>query len=296
MRLIAPGSGDPLQQWDGGVADLVRTLELSPDAQAAAMVAGWACRLRGDLAAADAFLGHAAAIERRAQKGFVLTRWVGAGALRALVLLDQGHAERALALARQEAESLPSREHMYRDSFLSQAQLAAGEAALRTGDSAAALEAFGAALTIAREHPRTGGMGWVEVRALAGRARALAEVRLRREAQEALASAVHAEQHRAHAAGFVFAFSAYTPDALYDVAAAHARLGAQDEALAWLRRAHEAGWANLPGLRADPSFASLLAAPGAEARLDGFRADSPLAVELRTRFARVAERLAPHDA
>jgi serine/threonine-protein kinase len=295
MRLIAPGSGDPRQQWDEGIADLVRTLELSPDAQAAAMVAGWACRLRGDLAAADAFLGHAAAIEQRAQTGFVLTRWVGAGALRALVRLDQGDAARARALALEEAGTLSAREHMYRDSFLAQAHLAAGEAALRTGDSAAALESFGAARAIAQEHPRKGGMGWVEVRAHAGRARALAEVRLRRDAQEALAAAVHCAEHRVPAAGFVFAFSAYAPDALYDVAATHARLGTPEEALAWLRRAHEAGWANLPGLRADPSFAALLAAPGAEARLDEFRADSPLTGELRARFARVAERFAPHD-
>jgi hypothetical protein len=138
-------------------------------------------------------------------------------------------------------------------------------------------------------------MGWVEVRALAGRARALVDVRLRRDAQEALAAAVHCAEHRDPAAAFVFAFSAYTPDALYDVAAAHARLGAPDHAFAWLHRAHEAGWANLPGLRADPSFAALLATPGAEARLDGFRAESPVSGELRTRFARVAERLAPHD-
>jgi hypothetical protein len=92
----------------------------------------------------------------------------------------------------------------------------------------------------------------------------------------------------------VFAFSAYAPDALYDVAATHARLGAPDEAFAWLRRGHEAGWANLPGLRADPSFATLLATPGAEVRLAEFRADSPFTGDLRARFARVAERLAPH--
>jgi hypothetical protein len=47
-------------------------------------------------------------------------------------------------------------------------------------------------------------------------------------------------------------------------------------------------------VRADPSFASLLATPGAEVRLAEFRADSPFSGELRARFARVAERLAPH--
>jgi tetratricopeptide (TPR) repeat protein len=295
MRLIAPGAGDPTHHWDEGVADLVRTLELSPDAQAAAMVAGWACRVRGDLDAAEAFLSHAAAVERRAQKGFVLTRWVGAGALQAFVRLDQGDAARALAIAREEAGALPTREHMYRDSFLAQAQLAAGEAALRTGDTAAALESFGAARSIAEAHPQKGGMGWVEVRALAGRARALAAVRLRREAQESLAAAVRLAEDRTPAAAFVFAFAAYAPDALCDVAAAHARLGAADEAVAWLRRAGAAGWTNIPGLRADPAFASLLALPDADTRLAPFRADSPCSVELRARLARVAERLAPHD-
>jgi tetratricopeptide (TPR) repeat protein len=295
MRLIAPGAGDPLEQWTEGVADLIRTLELTPDAQAAAMVAGWACRLRGDVTAADDLLGYAAAVERRAHKGFVLTHWVGAGALRALVRLDQGRPGEARTLAQDDITTLPSREHMYRDSFLAQAQLAAGEAALRLGDSAEALECFGAALATAQAQPRRGGMGWVGVRALAGRARALVEVRLRRDAQEALAAAQQACERRGDAAGFVFAFSASTADAMCDVAAAHARLGAPDEALAWLARAHAAGWANLPGLRADPAFASLLASADSETRLAAFRVPSPCTEELRARFERVRRRVAPHD-
>ena len=80
-----------------------------------------------------------------------------------------------------------------------------------------------------------------------------------------------------------------------DVAAAHARLGAPDEALAWLARAHAAVWGNLAGLRADPAFASLLASADSETRLAAFRVPSPCTEELRARFERVRRRVAPHD-
>jgi len=285
-HVIAAGYGFR-GDYDEGLADLLRALELNPGAGAAAMVAAWACRLRGDPEAAARFATLARRIERGTLRSSILTRWVGADTLLACARLDQGRAAEARELAAQEVAALPSREHVYQQSFLAQAHLALGEASLRLGDAARALGEFGAALAVAQAQPAMGGMRWVSIRALAGRARALVGVRLRREAQQALADAQR--QAEAHAeAGFEFAWTASAPDAWRDLAAAHARLDAREAALDSLDRAAAMGWANVAGLRADPAFAALLAEADAARRIERHAAPSPVSPALAARLSRLA--------
>ena len=118
-------------------------------------------------------------------------------------------------------------------------------------------------------------------------ARALVGVRLRREAQQALADAQR--QAEAHAeAGFEFAWTASAPDAWRDLAAAHARLDAREAALDSLDRAAAMGWANVAGLRADPAFAALLAEADAARRIERHAAPSPVSPALAARLSRLA--------
>ena len=81
-----------------------------------------------------------------------------------------------------------------------------------------------------------------------------------------------------------------------DVAAAHALLGNVEEAMAWLTRAREVGWANVAGLAADPAFDVIRSDPGNAARLDGFRIETPLPDQLHARIARVARTRWTHEA
>jgi serine/threonine protein kinase/tetratricopeptide (TPR) repeat protein len=257
LACLADDQGDMRPGLPRALSELERAIEIEPQFAAALMMLGWLRSFTGDHASAAFLLDRAVATERGTGGSFY--RFVGARALRAALHQRDGEHVLAEALASEELEALDRATHVYEPTFRAMAHCVLGDAALAREDSDTALDHFAAAEAITEQQPRRLAMGWMAIRALAGRARVFHSLGMRREAKASLAEAGRLFDDRERC-NFDWAWDAVPAHACGDMASGWSGLDL-DEARRWLARAIALGWADLPTVDHDPAWRRLTGDP-----------------------------------
>jgi len=251
MQAPAPGC------WRRAEAMLITATERAPRFQAAWQVLGDVRFRLGDYPGARAALERAVEIERSGRHTQV--RFVGALAVLAAVLLRAEGSDAALAACTESLAALAGVDHLYAQASLALTRVIEGEAHLRAGRFDAALGSYRLARDLCRSSPRSLGMGWMAVRAAIGSAAACHLLGMRREEQEAAATAGRAE--RSGELDFSAIWAGGTAVVNHDWAIYHAVRGRRSEAAEALHRAVAAGWCDAGWLERDDLLEAVRSAP-----------------------------------
>ncbi len=234
------------------VPPLLRSIALNPTHTAAPMILGSVYMLRGRYSHAAALIDRATALET----GGSAMAFLGAYVQRAALHLGAGDAAAAAPLLDDAIGRYTGADHVYADTMCAYAHVIRGCLAERVGRLNDAGEDFLRACEIAdaNEHRISIGAHWLKARF------GLTRV-LHRLGQVAAAETAYAEASELEAARSRFIWTwfvgAADADVLYEQGSALAVLGRTGEALDTLRRAADAGWADVTWLRSDPAFAAL---------------------------------------
>jgi tetratricopeptide (TPR) repeat protein len=261
------------ESWPAALDRFRSAHELAPRFQAAVQLLGWAYLAWGRYEEARSFLERAAEIEESGR--FELARFIGAPALLSRLALRTGELDASLGQAGLALERLRGGEdHVYAHAFTVLALCSRGDVHLRRQLPAEAVTAFRQAVDLAREHPRSLGMGWLLVRARIGQAKAFRQLYMRREESAQLAAV---EELLAGREGFDFSgiWEGGDGEMAAELASYQATARRVEEALGWLRRAVEGGWCEARRVELDPDFESLRRERALEEILAPIAAASP---------------------
>ena len=239
-----------------GIPPLLRTLTISPKYHAALVVLAHVYQLRGEY-------GHAT---RVADEGVQLERsggglqFIGSLPQRAAIAIGLGDFEAARPLLAEAVARYEGADHVYAEVMTAYTRWLRGCLAEREGALDLARDEFNHACEIAEANPHRLSIGAHWVKARCGLARMRRREGALEEAALILADALAVFEGRTR---FVWRSFIGGSDAevLYEHAATLADSGRADDALAALRRAADAGWADLPWLHHDPAFAELREQP-----------------------------------
>jgi TolB-like protein/tetratricopeptide (TPR) repeat protein/tRNA A-37 threonylcarbamoyl transferase component Bud32 len=203
--------------------------------------------------------GHAAPLLDRAvelELSGAGLQFLGSLVQRALVHLGSGELTEAAPLLDRAIERYAGADHVYAETMTVFARCARGYLTERTGELESASRDFTRACEIAdaNEHRISIGGHWV--RARFGRARVLYRLGRVREGAQSLAEAEELFTSRSRFVWTWF-YGATDAEILYDLASTFATMDRSDAALDALRRAADAGWADVTWLRHDPAFVAL---------------------------------------
>ena len=241
-----------LDELPNAIRPLLRSRAVYPNFHPAHMALGEVYTVRGLHGHAVRMLDEAVAIER-ANTGFI---FLGSLVQRATVHLHAGEHEAAWPLVDLALLRYPESDHVYANTMNAAANFVAGRLHERLGasDNASASYAAGVALAESRDYRLGIGAQWVKCRC--GAARILARSGALLEANDMVDSTREVMRSRRR---FVWGWILNASDCsvYYEIAAALATLGRDDEAVEELRSAIRLGWANRQQFVHDPAFADL---------------------------------------
>ena len=234
------------------VGPLLRSIAINPSYHPSHMALGSIYALRSGYGHATELLDRAVELELSGG-GF---QFVGSLVQRAMLHLGVGELDAAAALLDRAVERYTSADHVYAETVCAFAHFGRGCVFERTGALESAARDFGRTCEIAdaNEHRISIGGHWVKARF--GLARVLHRLGRRREAEQALAEGRDMFTVRPRFVWTWF-YGATDAEVLYELAATLATLDRAGEAVDALRRASDGGWADVTGLRHDPSFETL---------------------------------------
>jgi serine/threonine-protein kinase len=244
---------------DGSVADLehavgplLRARAIDPEWHPPQQVLGGIYLLRGQYGHAAAMIDEAVARER-ANAGYL---FLGGSVLRAMLSLNSGDLTRARESLAVPFALYPKSDHVYAQAMHAFAQFATGCIAEREDRLDDALVAFQASCAIAESNSHRLSMGAHWVKGRAGMARVLHRMGRPDDSAAAFAEGQRLFETRT---GYVWGWftGASEADMSYELAAAHATAGDDDQAVKMLQRAIDFGWADRQQLNHDPAFAVL---------------------------------------
>ena len=252
------------------IPPLLRSRALNPGFQPAHGLAGTVYALRGQYPHAIAMIDEAVALER-AGTGIL---FVGSYVQRAALHVHLGERDAATPLLAHALERYPSSDHVYAENVTAFAYFVRGCLSERAGDLESAHRDFSASIAVAERYDHRLGIGSHWVKSQFGLARVLSRGGDRIGSTRALelGTAMMVGHSRFVWTHFVGGSDAET---WYELASAHAARAEADDAVAWLRRAAGAGWADLPQLASDPGFAAL-----GDSRIRGVCIEAAAAVAL----------------
>jgi serine/threonine-protein kinase len=234
------------------VPPLLRTVSIRPEHHAAYQVLGSLYLVRGTYGHAVATID--AALRRELTEPTL--RFIGARVERAVLHLGVGEVDQATALLDRALERYDGSDHVYAEAMTAHTRWARGRVAELAGDDQLALDEYRRAREIAEANPHRISIGAHWVKSSARSAGVLHRLGRDGEARRMLGEAqrVFATRERFVWTWFVGASDA---DVLYELAASHAAMGRDAEAVELLKRAADAGWADQTRLRHDPAFTTL---------------------------------------
>lgn len=234
------------------VPPYLRAIAINPGYHPAHMALGSIYILRGTYGHATGMIDRAVSIELGGT-GF---QFIGTLVQRAVLHLGSDQLSQAAPLLDEAIERYTGADHVYAETMSAYAHFVRGCLAERTDRLEAALADFGRACEIAEanDHRITIGGHWVKARF--GSARVLHRLGYPGEAARALNDGQELYASRSR---FVWTWFLGATDAemLYELASVLATMGRADEAIGALRRAVDAGWADVTWLRHDPAFVAL---------------------------------------
>ena len=234
------------------IPPLLRTLMISPRYHAAVVVLTSIYQLRGEYGHATALADFGIELER----GSPGLQFIGSLAQRAALAIALGDHGVARPLLDASVLRYEGADHVYAEAVTAYAYWLRGRMYENEGDFGPAAESYARVCAIAEANPHRISIGGHWVKARFGLARARHAVGDVVESARILTDALSVFEHRAT---FIWTWFIATSDAdvLYELAATHAYLGRDVEALSALRRAANAGWADLPWLHRDLAFVNM---------------------------------------
>ncbi|AHG92309.1 protein kinase (plasmid) [Gemmatirosa kalamazoonensis] len=251
-RVARALEGHDLAALPGAVSALLRTVHLRPEHFSGYTVLSSLYLVRGAYGHAVGPLDTAVSHER-AVAG---VRFVGALIQRAALHLGQDELDDAARLLDQAVARYTGADHAWADQMTTYAHWARGCLAERRDASERAREEFARAAEVAEARPHRINIGAHWAKARFGLTRALQRLGRHADAERVF---VETDGLLGERGRFVWNWFVGGSDAevLYERAAALAVMGRSADAVDGLRRAADAGWADVAWLRHDPAFAVL---------------------------------------
>lgn len=241
------------------VPPYLRAMSLDPSLHPAHMALGAIYILRGEYGHARGLVDRAVAIE---QEGGATGRFQFLGAMvqRAVIHLGSDEPEEAARLLAAAIARYVGADHVYAETMSAYAYTVRGCLAEWTGRLDDAVRDFTEACRIADAHEHRINIGAHWLKARFGLARVLHQLGRRDQAERMLAEGDELLRTRSR---FIWTWflGGSDADALYAQASAFAAMGRATNALETLRRAADAGWADVGWMRHDPAFTTLRDSP-----------------------------------
>jgi serine/threonine-protein kinase len=239
-----------------GVPPLLRTLTISPKNHAALVVLANAYQLRGEYGYATRVADEGIQLERSGTG----QQFIGSLPQRAAIAIGLGDFEVARPLLTEAVARYEGADHVYAEAMTAYARWLRGCLAEREGNLELARNEFNRTCEIAEASPHRLSIGAHWAKARCGLARVRRREGAHEEADRVLSDAMAVFEGRTRFVWRSF-MGGSDADVLYEHAATLADSGRADDALAQLRHAADAGWADLPWLHHDPAFAAVREQP-----------------------------------
>ncbi|MCI0515623.1 protein kinase [candidate division KSB1 bacterium] len=245
--LKADHYADAIQQFK-------KSYELQPNYIATAMNLGYLYMFQGQYPPAQTYLDQAVALEDSGKT--LLVKFYGALTLRGNLAVRQQQYEAALDYYQRSLARLEGIQHVYRDSLIALTLCGMGQVHYQQNHFDLALEIYQQAIASITAAPRAMGMGYILTRARLGLAKVDHQFALLREGR-AEAEAARSLLIQKQGFNFNMIWEGNDAHAYYDLASYHAFVNHLSEALEYLQKAVDCGWADLPTLETDDSFSLL---------------------------------------
>ena len=233
---------------------LQKTTELAPRYQPGHQIMGSIYLHAGQYDQARISLEHAAEIEEEGD--WEMARFVGSIGLLARVAFRQGRLDEAATLLEKSFRVSGDVEHVYTAACKALSHCFVGDIYLRRRRYDEAMSAFRQAQTQVANSSRSLGIGWAQIRALAGLALSFHQLGMRREAEANYDQAVSLLTSKADY-DFSGIWQGGQAEIHMELASYLALSHQHDEALAQLEKAVNCGWAETPRLETDPNLTTL---------------------------------------
>jgi tetratricopeptide (TPR) repeat protein len=215
---------------------------------------GYLYMFQGQYPPAQTYLDQAVALEDSGKT--LLVKFFGALTLRGNLAVRQQHYVQALNYYQRSLARLEGIQHVYRDSLIALTYYGLGQVHFQCNRFDLALEAYQHAIASITASPRAMGMGYILTRARLGLAKVYHQFALLREGR-AESEAARALLTLKQGFNFNMIWEGNDAHVYYDLASYHAFVNHLSEALEYLQKAIDCGWADLPTLEADDSFSLL---------------------------------------
>ena len=242
----------PLADVAQAIPPLLRCRAINRRFHPAQMIAGSLYMLRGQYGHAISMVDEAVELEREGG-GLV---FLGSYVQRAFLHLNSDEHAAARPLLDLAVSTYPGMDHVYSQTMTAYAHFVRGALAEREGDLTVAEREFSTCCEVAEEHDHRLGIGAHWIKAKLGLARVAHRSGDARQSHRFLDEAL---QMRLHKSRFVWSWILGCSEAenLYELAATHAALGADEAAIRALEEAATMGWADVHQLGHDVNFAAL---------------------------------------
>ena len=232
--------------------------KLQPNYQPAYMNAAWIHLLHGRYDDAKVQLDSAVALEESGKAGIVT--FVGSLTLMGNLYLRQNKFDRSSKWYDRSLKVLEKTDHVYTGAFQALTYCGLGQIEFADRNYDKALENYRKAKTIIDKVSHGLGIGYVLVRTIIGMAKAFHELGMSRDAKAHFQKSLQCIEKR-EGYDFSWIWEGSDAQAYYDLASYQALLNRPDEALHYLKKAIDCGWADLPLLENDECFDTLREMP-----------------------------------
>jgi tetratricopeptide (TPR) repeat protein len=236
------------------IDQLQKSVTLQPNYGPAHMILGWILAIYGKYDEAEASFRRAAAIEESGK--FEGVKFVGALALLGDLELRRNQLDKALDLYERSLTSLEKVEHLYKNQFAALTHCGIAEAHYLRGLFDQALEHYKTAAELARNNPKSLGIGHILAKALFGLAVVFHKLGMKRESEQHLRDGFELVESRS-LYDFSWMWDGSDAQLFYDVTRCLAVMNRRQEAIDYLQRAIDCGWGDTLLLGADELLANI---------------------------------------
>ncbi|MBN1271858.1 MAG: protein kinase [Candidatus Aminicenantes bacterium] len=233
-------------------------VKIQPNYQPAYMNAAWIHILHGNYKEAEEKLKKAVDIEESGKAGIVT--FVGSLTLMGNLFLRQKLYADAMNWYGRSLQLLAKTDHVYTGVFQALTHCGIGQIELTNRNNDKALQSFKKAKAIIDEVSHGLGIGYVLVKTTIGMAKAFHELGMSQESKSRYRESLHLVEKK-EAYDFSWIWEGSDAQAYYDLASYQALLNRPQEAFAFLKKAMDCGWSDLPQLENDDCFDALRGLP-----------------------------------
>lgn len=244
-------TGLKTEHYADAIRQFKKAYQLQPNYIATSMNLGYLYMLQGKYHEAQAYLDRAVEIEDSGKT--MVVKFFGGLMLRGNLAFRRHEYEQACDYYQRSLARLEGIQHVYRESLMAQTYCGLGQVNLNLSNYDNALVSYQKAVEIINSAPKAMGMGYILTRARLGLAKAYHQLGVIQNANEQYETA-RSLVTRKQGYNFNMTWEGNDAHTYYDFASYHAFVNHPQEAMEYLQKAIQCGWADLPTLESDDSF------------------------------------------